>query len=1196
MLPTKPSGSKTAGLCDILFLCSSMTLLLLIFFVPAATPVTSELISSDNVNLRIEPGSSIQREVTPGAKEVFEVFVDQDKILHFSLDKGDLVLATALYDPSGNKLLEHKSEDFEVIELSVPTHVSGTYRIELQSHEKTGASRPYQLTVQPLTPVTELNRNDSEARQALALGDLLQSRWTRDSFLQAVEQYDKAARIWRSIPDPSSAAKANLKAGDVYFILSDYAEASERYQNAQALAAKTTDWLVKARALSHRGRLQSYLGENDVAQAQLDEALHILDQHDAKANVIANNAYGVALSNLAEVSYSKGNFVKSFEQSESALKVFQNDRKGAARAHLFLGYLNGSIGERERAVAEISEAQELYKAINDKNGAGLTQNALGLAYSYIREDTRAIEMHLRAQEIFRKTGDRHSEGLTLNALGQAYQSLNEYSIALDRYDNALRIFQSIGAVDSAAVSLYQMATIHSLTEHPDLALKYYQRCLSLSRAARNVRTEANALKEIARVYLGQGRQKEAFQQYERVRRFYETIGDLRGQAQTLNAHGELLFKVGKKEEARDLFEQSLQLSEKVGEPGILISTLYDLALANRDLGLPQVALSFIQRSLQTIEDLRANVESPEFRVSYLSGLQKHYQLCINILMQLEQQRPGENFAAQAFLVNEKSHARGLLDLVNESRAEIQDGAAKELLERERMLRGLFRRQGQYRLDLSLSGKNSAELAEVESQMTQLRADYQEVMAQLRQHNHGLLSPERSDSLQLDQIQQELRGSDTILLQYALGDERSFLWAVTANSLQSYELPARKVLEDAARESYTLITTRQNINPQVDTNYQSRIDSADRLLKQKMANLSQMLLAPVARQLGNKRLLFVAEGALQYVPFAALPFPGQAFGDGEATKLLLETNEVVVEPSISTLIAIRKAPNRKILPGKLVAVIADPVFNGSDARVRHDAGASPIAVAPSEDSLKTLSSITPVSSIRDGLGRLTHSAEEADAISATAPWGTSMVARGFDASRQTAMSPEVSQYQIIHFATHGFIDSEHPELSGIVLTMVDRNGASMDGLMPLHDIHSLNLSAELTVLSACQTALGKDIKGEGLVGLTHSFMSAGSKSVIASLWKVDDRATAMLMADLYESMLQKGMTPAEALRTAKLKMMQDKRWSAPYYWAGFVLQGEYANHIAVSHYSWFRPRLVLVVLILTAIGAFGFFKRKRRFSS
>jgi len=427
------------------------------------------------------------------------------------------------------------------------------------------------------------------------------------------------------------------------------------------------------------------------------------------------------------------------------------------------------------------------------------------------------------------------------------------------------------------------------------------------------------------------------------------------------------------------------------------------------------------------------------------------------------------------------------------------------------------------------------------------------------------------------------------LQYGLGEERSFLWAVTKDSLSSFELPARKVLEDAARESYALITNRQSINPQIDDNYQTKIESAERLLNQKVANLSQVLLGPVANQLGNKRLIVVTEGALQYLPFDALPLPQQPAGVG-LTKMLLETNEVVVEPSISTLIAIRNSRKGETLPGKLVAIIADPVFSNNDDRVQSDARFSTIALAASEQtSQKT------VAATRDGLGRLTHASEEAEAISATAPWGTTMVAKGFDASRQTAMSLNVSQYQIIHFATHGFIDSDHPELSGIVLTMVDHHGNKLDGMMPLHDIHSLNLSAELTVLSACQTALGKDVKGEGLVGLTHSFMSAGSKSVIASLWKVDDRATTVLMGHLYESMLQQGMSPAAALRTAKLKMVQDQRWSAPYYWAGFVLQGEYANHITVSHYWWFRTRAVAFVLVVIAIGSFLFLIRRRRFS-
>jgi CHAT domain-containing protein len=193
-----------------------------------------------------------------------------------------------------------------------------------------------------------------------------------------------------------------------------------------------------------------------------------------------------------------------------------------------------------------------------------------------------------------------------------------------------------------------------------------------------------------------------------------------------------------------------------------------------------------------------------------------------------------------------------------------------------------------------------------------------------------------------------------------------------------------------------------------------------------------------------------------------------------------------------------------------------------------------------------------------------------------------------------MSPDVGQYQILHFATHGVLDSDDPQLSSIVLSWVDQNGNATYGLMSLYDIYSLDLSAELTVLSACQTALGKDIKGEGYIGLAHGFMSAGANTVVASLWKVDDKATSLLMTDFYQSMLQQGMPPSTALRAAKLKLMQDKRWRAPYYWAGFVLQGEYTNHIAVPRFSWFRTGLVfLSFLVLVATVVLIVKKRTRR---
>jgi CHAT domain-containing protein len=189
-------------------------------------------------------------------------------------------------------------------------------------------------------------------------------------------------------------------------------------------------------------------------------------------------------------------------------------------------------------------------------------------------------------------------------------------------------------------------------------------------------------------------------------------------------------------------------------------------------------------------------------------------------------------------------------------------------------------------------------------------------------------------------------------------------------------------------------------------------------------------------------------------------------------------------------------------------------------------------------------------------RLHFSRAEADAITRLAPEGQGLEAVDFLANRTTATSGDLGQYRIVHFATHGLINSQHPELSGIVLSLVDQKGQPQNGFLRLYEIYNLKLNADLVVLSACQTALGKEIKGEGLIGLTRGFMYAGAPRVVASLWRIDDRATAELMTRFYRGMITEGLTPAAALRAAQISMWQEKRWSAPPYWAAFTIQGEW----------------------------------------
>lgn len=1178
---------KIHQLPHIILVCLFVALTATVFRAFQGGPPASETSTIDKEVREIAPGSSIRDKLAAEAKATFSVSATAGSLLRFSIDKGDLVLSTRLYGPTGAKLLEHVSHDFEVVDLSFPAQTAGTYRIELVSRDK--AARLFELKLHPLTPLTTTNQKDSEARQAMARAEMWRSGSTEAAVRNAIGQYNQAAQIWLSLSDFGSASDASLQAGDLLFDLSEYPKAFKRYRNANAFAERAGVWISKAKALSRMARVETYTGKNILAQEHVRKALDLFRPHERDLTADAANAYGESLSIQAEILYSSGALVKASEQFKKALKTFQGDRKGEATAHLFLGYINGSMGYLEQATDDSLRALEVSRQIQNKRGEGLALASLGLANSF-RDESKAIDFYLQARELFRSLGDKTDEAIALNSLGQASENLHDES-ALTYYEEALKLFEDKGVKDAQTNSLLKIGGLY-FDKDLDKALTYYERCLKLSQQMGNARTEALARTEIARVYTAQKRYALALAEYRRVLYFYQSTKDLRGQARALNAYGDFLLQVGEKQKAIDSFNSALSLSDAVHDKDLYIGTLYYLARAHVKLGSPQYALTLIERSLKEIEELRASVESPAFRASYFSGVQRNLKFCIDILMQLERLHPGEGFLTKAFLVSENSRARLLRELVIDSQAVKRGGASSELLQRERELRGRFQAQALYRSTLLPDDKNSSEVAELDRELKQIKIQFMEVQAKLRKQEFGLSSAE---PLALEQIQHELRDSNTMLLQFSLGEERSYLFAVTFDSIQAYELPARKLVEDAVREFMESITARAQ--GQRDTNYQAKVEAADNLFPEKGWFLSRMLFVPVAHKLGSRRLLIVAEGSLQGLSFEALPAPENGTDGRIPSKQLIETNEIVREPSISTLAAIRKAREHKSSSNKLVAIIADPILGRSDERVRNSSLSSATALAATnsnrDQSLQPDSEILP----RDGAPtRLVHASEEADAIASVAPWGTTMLATGFAASRETAMSSDVGQYQILHFATHGFFNSDHPELSGIVLSMIDRNGASTNGLMPLQDIYDLDLSAELTVLSACQTALGKDVKGEGLVGLTHSFLSAGSRSVVASLWKVDDRATAIFMAEFYRTMFHDGLSPAAALRATKLRMMRDKQWSAPYYWAGFVLQGEYENHIEVDRYSSVRFALMLLLLLsLSTAGLVAYRRRKRQFS-
>jgi CHAT domain-containing protein len=497
----------------------------------------------------------------------------------------------------------------------------------------------------------------------------------------------------------------------------------------------------------------------------------------------------------------------------------------------------------------------------------------------------------------------------------------------------------------------------------------------------------------------------------------------------------------------------------------------------------------------------------------------------------------------------------LLDLLREARVDIREHVDPDLLDRERTLQRQLNAKEQYRTRL-LSNKNAeSERAAVEKEISSGLIDYENTLAKIRASSPEYAALTQPDIVRLKEIQQTVLDEDSILLEYYLGAD-SFLWAVTPTAISMHKLPPRVAIEAVARQVYNSLVAR-NVHPPGETPEQrlARVNRADAQYEETSAKLSEMLLGPVADKLGKKRLLLVTEGLLQYIPFAALPTPRPVGNQtsGSRAEPLITDHEIVSLPSASVLAELRKElVNRKPAP-KPLAVFADPVFSSDDPRVDLQ------ETRPSLQKAVTTTAYGVDLESKSGMpkfGRLRFSREEADAIAALAARSEILKATDFAASKEMMVSANLQQYRILHFATHTLLNNRWPELSGVVLSLVDQRGEPQDGFLRLNEIYNLKLNAELVVLSGCQTALGKEIKSEGLVGLGRGFMYAGAPRVIASLWSVDDRATAELMKRFYRAVLTKRIPPAAALREAQVELLSKKGWNLPYYWAAFTIQGEW----------------------------------------
>jgi CHAT domain-containing protein/Tfp pilus assembly protein PilF len=1075
-------------------------------------------------------GRPVEREMAAGESQVYEVALPASRAWRIAVEQRGTDVVVEIDGPDGKRLaavdspLDRQGPETALVE----TDEAGLYRITVRAREPGAPAGRYEIRVDELAGDSEADRHRLAAERAVTRAGERYLEGTPEARRQAIAEHRQALAEWRAMGD-TDAKRQEARSLYALTVLSrlvnDTRQALAWGLEVLPLWQAQGDLLWEGATWNEIGLDHWLLGESAEGKTAFEKALALQRQSGDRYGE------GVSLSNLCLMDLSRGELRAGLACYDHALPVLHEVQAQGLEgsALLSVGRVYDVLGEPDQARDRFQQALERMRATADRGGEARTLNHLGLL-SFTLGDYQEATAHFgQALEMFRVLDDRRWQANVLHNLGLVYQSLGERPRALTYFGDALQLRREVGDAKGEAATLTGLAQVDILLGRPQEALTFAQAALALYRAGNDRFGEGFTSTALGRASLALGDAASALAAFDRAVELLGATGSLSAEADALASRGDAYTALGDPAKGMASLRQALELDRSTGYRAGEMKTELAIARAQRRLGDAGEARAHAEAALALVETLRTRIGGPDLRASYSALTHDAYELEIDLLMEAHRAAPAAGFDRLALAATERARARTLLELLAEAGVDIHQGADPALLDRRAAL--LRRLSAKAERALRQRPATPDEKAALEEDRDAILRDLDVLEAEIRERSPAYAALVQPRPLGVPQIQ-GLLDADSVLLSYSLGEARTTLWAVTAKTVESFELPGRAVLEAAARRFHEELSVH---------------DPAGRA--RQMADgeaLGRMLLGPVAARLGpldRQRLIVVPDGALEYVPFGALPEPA-------AATTLLQRHEIVYLPSVSALAIQRQLLAHRPPAPKRLIVLADPVFDANDPRLTR---------------LARLGSSNAKAPVSRGAGggsegplfeRLPGSRQEAEAIAALAPPADTRVALDFDASRAEALSDRLSAYRIVHFATHGVIDAEHPALSGLALSMVDRTGKPQAGFLHLHDIYNLRLDADLVVLSGCRTALGQEVRGEGLIGLTRGFLYAGAPRVVASLWRVEDQATAALMTRFYRALWIEHLRPAAALRAAQLSLSQERRWRDPYFWAGFVLQGDW----------------------------------------
>ena len=933
--------------------------------------------------------------------------------------------------------------------------------------------------------------------------------------------------------------------------------ALEKFRNAAKFFESSGDTTIQRAALNGEARLLLYKLSDYHAARDVAILAARADSPDTDPQ-----GQGLAWKTLSSAEYFLGNYEASIAAAQKAIALYKISGDEYWQGILLgnLAYTYRETGDTDDALAASEQALAVARKLEDQYGIVFNLEALATVHLSRGELEQAFELYYQALDATRVQPYPQVEAAIWSGLGDLYSQLNDEKRAEESFGKALTLAKA--ASDTAGM----LKVTSSLG---DLYLRHGQAksALAALKEGRNeakklglVREEAILGTGVARSEAALGEDQAAREDFRAAVQAASRIANKDAEASVLLHFADFEYRVGDKARARELYEKSFDLWMQESNRAQAAMALASLARLDADAGDLHKAAKEIEDALGYFETSRATIASRELRTSFFSSKHAYYDLGVSIWMRLDALEPKQGYDAKAFEAAERASSRALLDEMAGANAIVPAfaNAPADLLREQK--------QNQSRLDALFArlrrladepDKNSAQLSKVRADIEQQLAASDALDARIRAGSGGNAEFGEAGKASAEEIAKML-GSRSALVEYWVGTDETYVWLVTPAGLQSYALGTNREAIRAETQRWLDVLQARSVEKSGEglEDRARRVASADAAERIEAEKFGKLLLGPVEKLTNIDRIYIVPDGPLASIPFAALSLtPARETGAKTAAARLVSRFEILTEPSESMLRVLMAGDGATAAQSApRIAVLADAVYSANDPRVSV-AGARRNEPAAESETLRWANEAGMAH-----LPRLVASRDEAKAIATLNGESRTSVDLGFKAATETVRNRDWSQYAMVHFGVHALLNTERPAFSGVVLTMVDPDGTPRDGVLWLNDIYQLHMPVQLVVLGGCRTANGREIPGEGLEGLSRAFFLAGARTVMGSLWSVEDRQTSLLMQRFYRNLIREEMGPGAALRKAQLATANAAGTAAPYFWAGFTVQGDGAKPI------------------------------------